>query len=69
MRTDPRTLANTARSHAFHCAQSIAAETDEAVKAYLRCLAMSWNQFAEQQDFLVAMEEARKAETVRDRPV
>jgi predicted protein tyrosine phosphatase len=69
MRTDPRSLARTAHSHAIRCAQSITNETDEAVKAYLRHLAISWNQLAEQQDFLVAMEEAQRAEIHRDRPL
>ena len=46
-----------ARANAKRFAQCAVDETDEAVKAYLRHLAVSWTRIAEQKEFLDAMDD------------
>ena len=41
-----------ARHNARRFAEALSDEQDEAMKAYLRSLALSWNRIAEQQEFL-----------------
>ena len=67
IRSDPRSQATRARRHAIGCAQRIDAESDEAVKTYLRQLALSWHQVAEQHAFLAELEEARELQRLNGR--
>ncbi|MGE3149484.1 MAG: hypothetical protein AB7K04_10510 [Pseudorhodoplanes sp.] len=56
-RSQSRLRMNAARANAARFAAQIAGEEDEAMKAYLFKLAMSWNGIAEQQEFLADMDE------------
>ena len=57
----PRREAAEARSKSRGFAESALTETDDGMKAYLRHLAVSWNEIAEQHEFLAEIEERRQA--------
>jgi hypothetical protein len=50
-----------ARANAKRFAEAVDDQTDAAMKAYLRHLAVSWNRIAEQFEFLLAMDREQKA--------
>jgi hypothetical protein len=59
--TSQQLRAIAARANARRFAEAVDEQSDAAMKAYLRHLAISWNRIAEQHEFLVAMDYEQKA--------
>jgi hypothetical protein len=53
---EARQKAREARAHAVRCAESADRETDDAMKSYLRRMAVSWTQIAEDAEFLLEID-------------